>query len=152
MICPSDAIDDLLDSIEENHLASIEVINRAIRSIHENYYSWEWSWASDLFEKFYSVSISDFTPEDVIEVTVRWMKAVLEIDRLLFNDAKKEFSLIKQTGFGIDGDIMVRKLDFDEVRGEFETHNEVTSIKDHMAQKEVLGNCVIEEMERILRF
>ncbi len=152
MICPSDAIEDLLDSIEENHLASIEVINRAIRSIHENYYSWEWSWASDLFEKFYSVSISDFTPEDVIEVTVRWMKAVLEIDRLLFNDAKKEFSLIKQTGFGIDGDIMVRKLDFDEVRGEFETHNEVTSIKDHMAQKEVLGNCVIEEMERILRF
>jgi hypothetical protein len=71
---------------------------------------------------------------------------------LLFEDAKKEFSLVKQTGFGIDGDTMVRKLDFDEVRGEFETHHEVTSIKDHMAQKEVLGNCVIEEMERILRF
>lgn len=152
MICPSDSIEDLLDSIEENHLGSIGEINRAIRSIHENYYSWEWSWASDLFETFYSVPISDFTPEDVIEVTARWMKAVLEIDRLLFNDAKKEFALIKQTGFGIDGDCLVRKLDFDEVRGEFETHNEVTSIKDHMAQKEVLGHCVIEEMERILRF
>ena len=80
------------------------------------------------------------------------MKAVLEIDHLLYNDAKKEFSLVKQTGFGIDGDGLVKKLDFDEVRGEFETHAEVTSIKDHMSQKEVLGKSVIEDMERILRF
>jgi hypothetical protein len=152
MICPSDAIEDLLDSIEEKHLGTIEEINAAIRSIHNNYYSWEWSWASGLFERFYSVPVKDFTPEDVIEVTGRWIKAVLEIDHLLYNDAKKEFSLVKQTGFGIDGDGLVKKLDFDEVRGEFETHAEVTSIKDHMAQKEVLGKSVIEDMERILRF
>jgi len=152
MICPSDAIEDLLDSIEEKHLGSIGEINAVIRSIHENYYSWEWSWASGLFEQFYSVPVKDFTPEDVIEVTNRWMKAVLEIDHLLYNDAKKEFSLVKQTGFGIDGDGIVKKLDFDEVRGEFETHAEVTSIKDHMAQKEVLGKGVIDEMERILQF
>ena len=150
MICPSDAIDHLLDSIENKRVHSLEEVNAFIRSIHENYYTYEWSWAVDVIEQFYTKPVTEFSPSDVIEITKKWMKAVLEIDQLLFNDAKKEFSLIKQTGFGIDGDKVVRQLDFDEVRGEFETHAEVSSIRDHMAKKEALGNEVIAKMEKIL--
>jgi hypothetical protein len=127
-------------------------VNAAIRAIHKNYYTYEWSWAVDVMQYFYFVPVAEFTPADVIEVTKRWMKAVLEIDQLLYNDAKKEFSLIKQTGFGIDGDKIVRQLDFDEVRGEFETHAEVNSIREHMAKKEALGNEVIAKMEKIQLF
>jgi len=150
MICPSDVVDQLLDSIENKKVHSLEEINTAIRSIHKNYYTYEWSWAVDVMQHFYFVPVSEFSPTDVIEVTKKWMKAVLGIDQLLYNDAKKEFSLIKQTGFGIDGDKVVRQLDFDEVRGEFETHAEVSSIRDHMAKKEALGHEVIEKMEKIL--
>jgi len=150
MICPSDAIDQLLDSIENKRVNSLEEVNAAIRSIHKNYYTYEWSWAVDVFQQFYKTPIDEFLPADVIEVTRKWLKAVLEIDQLLYNDAKKEFSLIKQTGFGIDGDKLVRQLDFDEVRGEFETHAEVSSIRDHMAKKEALGHEVIAKMEKIL--
>lgn len=150
MICPSDAVDHLLDSIEKKTIGSLEEVNSAIRSIHENYYTYEWSWAVDILEQFHQVPVKEFTPGDVIEITRKWMKAVLEIDHLLYNDAKKEFSLIKQTGFGIDGDKVVRQLDFDKVRGEFETHAEVNSIRDHMAKKEALGNEVIAKMENIL--
>jgi hypothetical protein len=150
MICPSDAIDHLMDSIESKRIHSLEEVNTAIRSIHENYYTYEWSWAEEIIARFYSVPVAEFTPSDVVEVTKKWMKAVLEIDQLLYNDAKKEFSLIKQTGFGIDGDRAVRQLDFDKVRGEFETHAEVNSIREHMAKKEALGHEVIEKMEKIL--
>jgi hypothetical protein len=152
MICPSDAVDQLLDSIENKRIHSLEEVNAAIRAIHKNYYTYEWSWAVDVMQYFYFVPVAEFTPADVIEVTKRWMKAVLEIDQLLYNDAKKEFSLIKQTGFGIDGDKIVRQLDFDEVRGEFETHAEVNSIREHMAKKEALGNEVIAKMEKIQLF
>jgi hypothetical protein len=150
MICPSDVIDLLLDAIENKKVHSLEEVQTTIRSIHKNYYTYEWSWAVDIFSQFYETPIADFSPQDVIEITKRWMKSVLEIDQLLYNDAKKEFSMIKQTGFGIDGDKVVRQLDFDEVRGEFETHAEVNSIRDHMAKKEALGNEVIEKMEKIL--
>jgi len=143
-------VDQLLDSIENKKVHSLEEINTAIRSIHKNYYTYEWSWAVDVMQHFYFVPVSEFSPTDVIEVTKKWMKAVLGIDQLLYNDAKKEFSLIKQTGFGIDGDKVVRQLDFDEVRGEFETHAEVSSIRDHMAKKEALSHEVIEKMEKIL--
>jgi hypothetical protein len=150
MICPSDAIDHLLDTIENKSIHSMEAINAAIRSIHENYYTYEWSWAAEMIAHFYPTPVAEFSPKDVIEVTKKWMKAVLDIDHLLYGDAKKEFSLIKQTGFGIDGDRAVQQLDFDKVRGEFETHAEVSSIRDHMAKKEALGNEVIAKMEKIL--
>ena len=150
LICPSDAVDQLLDSIENKRVHSLEEVHAAIRSIHKNYYTYEWSWAVDVFRQFYKTPMDEFLPEDVIEVTRKWLNAVLEIDHLLYDDAKKEFSLIKQTGFGIDGDKLVRQLDFDEVRGEFETHAEVSSIRDHMAKKETLGHEIIAKMERIL--
>ena len=150
MICPSDVIDQLLDSIEKKKVHSLEEVHSSLRLIHKNYYTYEWSWAVDVLTQFYGKDVSEFLPSDVIEVTQRWMKAVQEIDLLLYNDAKKEFSLIKQTGFGIDGDNLVRQLDFDEVRGEFETHAEVNSIREHMAKKEVLGLEVIAKMEKIM--
>lgn len=151
MICPSEAIFQLLDTIENGGVVSMEEINASIRSIHENYYSYEWSWVSDVIEQFYGTSLNRFTPKDVIEVTRRWIKAVLEIDHLLYADAKKEFSIIKQTGFGIDGDREDQQRDFDNVRGEFETHAEVSSIRDHMTKKEALGNEVIQKMEKLMQ-
>jgi NDP-sugar pyrophosphorylase family protein len=150
MICPSDAINHMLDAIENGAINSLEEINASIRSIHENYYTYEWSWAADVIESFYGISVIDFTPQDVIEITHKWMKAVLDIDHLLYDDARKEFSLIKQTGFGVDGDRTVQQLDFDNVRGDFETHAEVSSIRDHMAKKEALGKGVIDKMEKLL--
>lgn len=150
MICPSDVIDQLLDSIENKRVHSLEEVHSSLRLIHKNYYTYEWSWAVDVLTQFYGKEVAEFLPADVIEVTQRWMKAVQEIDLLLYNDAKKEFSLIKQTGFGIDGDNLVRQLDFDEVRGEFETHAEVNSIREHMAKKETLGQEVIAKMEKIM--
>ena len=53
------------------------------------------------------------------------------------------------TGFGVDGDNTIRQLDFESVRGEFETHAEVSSIRDHMTKKEALGNSIIQIMEKI---
>jgi len=149
MICPSNAISHLLDSIENGEVQSLEEINSAIRSIHENYYTYEWSWAFDVIETFYGTAIANFTPNDVIAITRKWMSAVQDIDQLLYNDARKEFSLIKQTGFGVDGDRATQQLDFDKVRGEFETHAEVSSIRDHMLKKEALGKEVITRMEQI---
>ncbi len=149
MICPAEVIDRLLDSVEDGSLGSMESIHTAIRSIDQNYYTYEWSWAEEILSQFHATPVSEFTPKDVTQVVGKWLTAVLDIDEMLYKDAKKEFSLIKQTGFGIDGDEAVRKLDFEKVRGEFETHEEVRSIREHKAKKGTLGNEVISEMERI---
>ena len=151
MICPSDAIEQLLNSIENDQIHSLEEINATLRSIHNNYYTYEWSWAADVLEEFYGKALKDFTASDMKEIIKRWKDAVLDIDKKLYEDAKKEFSMIKQTGFGVDGDKSVQKLDFEQVRGEFETHAEVYAIREHMAIKEALGNEVISEIEKMVQ-
>lgn len=146
MICPFEALDQLLESVENGSVASLEEVNSGLVMLHKNYYNYEWTWAVDLLEKFYGKSITEFEPEDVITVVEKWKESVLGIDMYLYEDAKKEFSMTKKTGFGVDGKNGAQELDFTEVRGEFESNETVKAIKMHMEKKEVLGNEIVELM------
>ena len=83
----------------------------------------------------------------IIAIVEKWKKSVLGIDRFLYEDAKKEFSMAKMTGFGVDGQNGARELDFAEVRGEFDSNETVKAIHHHMEKKEKLGNEIIESMK-----
>jgi hypothetical protein len=69
---------------------------------------------------------------------------------MLYKDAEKEFTLVAQTGFGIDGDKQTQLLDFGQVRGDFEKNPQVSAIKDHIVQKSALGDELIRRMKKIL--
>ncbi|WP_319481732.1 DUF4954 family protein [uncultured Draconibacterium sp.] len=146
MICPFEALDQLLQSIENGSVQSLEEVNSALATMHKNYYNFEWTWAVDVLESFYGKSISEFDAPDVISIVKKWKESVLGIDRFLYEDARKEFSMSKMTGFGVDGQDGARELDFAEVRGEFEDNDTVKEIKEHMEKKERLGSRVIEQM------
>jgi hypothetical protein len=84
----------------------------------------------------------------VIGVVEKWKESVLGIDQLLYEDAKKEFSMSKMTGFGVDGQNGAREMDFAQVRGEFEKNDTVKAIQVHMQTKDTLGNKLIQQMEQ----
>ena len=54
------------------------------------------------------------------------------------------------TGFGIDGGAEVKKLDFEQVRGEFESNSVVSAIQEHIKQKSALGDELISRMKKIV--
>jgi hypothetical protein len=54
------------------------------------------------------------------------------------------------TGFGIDGGAEVKKLDFEQVRGEFESNSVVSAIQEHIKQKTELGEELINRMKKII--
>ena len=56
------------------------------------------------------------------------------------------------TGFGIDGGDEIKKLDFEQVRGEFESNSVVAAIKDHIKVKRALGDELIERMNRVNKY
>ncbi|WP_319229157.1 DUF4954 family protein [Draconibacterium orientale] len=149
MICPFEALDQLLQAIENGSVQSLEEVNSALATIHKNYYNFEWTWAVDVLESFYGKSISEFEASDVISIVKKWKESVLGIDRFLYEDARKEFSMSKMTGFGVDGQDGARELDFAEVRGEFDDNETVKAIKEHMDKKERLGSRVIEQMVQV---
>lgn len=152
MICPFEALDNLLKSIETGKTSSLEEVNSALAALHKNYYNYEWTWALDVLEKFTRKKAEKFTASDVIEVVKKWKESVLAIDQFLYEDAQKEFSLTKMTGFGVDGQDDDREMDFAQVRGEFEENTTVKAIKVHMKNKEKLGNDLISEMSKTVNF
>jgi hypothetical protein len=151
LICPFEALDNLLKSIENGETASLEEVNSALIALHKNYYNYEWTWAVEILEKFTGKSIKKFTADDVIEVVGKWKYSVLGIDNFLYEDAQKEFSMTTKTGFGVDGQIDARELDFTNVRGEFEKNETVKAIKLHMKTKEKLGNELITRMRKTIQ-
>ncbi|MDX1285322.1 MAG: DUF4954 family protein, partial [Draconibacterium sp.] len=102
----------------------------------------------DVFESFYGKAVTEFTADDVIDIVQKWKECVLGIDKYLYEDARKEFSMVKMTGFGVDGFNGAREQDFTEVRGEFEQNETVKAIKAHIDKKEKLGNEIIELMKK----
>ena len=104
----------------------------------------------DILEQFYDKKAEDFDAEDVIKIVDKWKESVLSIDQFLYEDAKKEFSMTKMTGFGVDGESGARELDFAQVRGEFEENDTVKEIKLHMSKKENLGNEIVEQMKKTI--
>ena len=70
----------------------------------------------------------------------------------LYEDARKEFNLSSRTGFGIDDGEDVKKLDFEQVRGEFESNSVVAAIQEHIRQKSALGDELIERMKKVGQF
>jgi hypothetical protein len=125
-------------------------VSSALASLHKNYYNYEWSWVYDALEQFYGKAIDKFTPEDVISIVKKWKSSVLKIDEYLYEDASKEFSLAKMTGFGVDGQGGTQKLDFHHVRGELKENETVKAIKTHMKSKEALGDKVINQMNKVV--
>jgi hypothetical protein len=150
LICPYEALDKLLSSIENSELISLEEVNSALAVLHKNYYNYEWTWTTDAFTEFYGKSITQFTAVDVIEIVEKWKKSVLEMDRFLYEDARKEFSMSKMIGFGVDGTNGAREEDFAQVRGEFANNKTVVAICEHMEKKEKLGNEIIALMQKTM--
>ena len=68
---------------------------------------------------------------------------------MLYEDARKEFSLTSMIGFGVDGSDKEKQEDFEGVRGVFESNPFVTAVKEHIVVKKALGDELIERMERL---
>jgi hypothetical protein len=149
LLAPKEAVDSLLGNIESGKIEKLEEIGDAFRELHLSYYDFEWTWACDRLEAEEGKKIGDFTASDVIRIVEKWKKSVIDLDNLLYEDARKEFTLSSMTGFGIDGGDEIRKLDFGQVRGEFESNSVVMDIQDHIEKKSALGDELIERMKSV---
>ena len=73
------------------------------------------------------------------------------LDNMLYEDARKEFSLTMMTSFGADGDENQRKQDFAQVRGaKFESDSFVLSVKEHIRAKSELYFKVINRINELI--
>lgn len=149
LIAPKTEISNLIRKIERKEIGGLENIEQEFKNLHSNYYDFEWTWASELLVEKTGKGIEKLTITDIIALIGKWKESVIGLDELLYEDAKKEFRLDSMTGFGMDGNKATQKLDFEKVRGNFESNDFVNEIVNHIQRKTLLGEKMIEKLTTI---
>ncbi len=145
LIAPRNEVKRLLDDIQAGAL-SLRDIQARLEQMHAHYYSYEWTWALEKLEQVWGCSVEQVSLEQLQKTVREWQNAVVNLDKMVYNDARKEFDLNSQTGFGVDGDRHQAEADFEEVRGSFESNSFVKAVLEHIEKKTALGNRVLEKL------
>ncbi|MCD8263397.1 MAG: DUF4954 family protein [Tannerellaceae bacterium] len=150
LIIPKASLEKLTEAISNGKINSLTTIEEILSGMHSNYYDMEWTWAYQQIEEYYGVNLQQITASEIIDIIRQWQKAVTGLDELLYNDAKKEFSLTSMIGFGVDGSTADKQADFEHVRGIFEKNPFVTAVKEHIITKQALGNELISRLDPLV--
>ena len=150
MLAPKAAVADLIESIECGNIVDVDMLGKLFHDIHDEYYEYEWKWAYGVIGSYYGILLSEASVEDLRSLVVRWKESVVALDRMIYEDARKEFSLSFMTSFGADGDQQEREQDFMNVRGSlFESDPFVRSVQDHIRVKSALGDEALQKLQQI---
>ena len=149
LLAPEEAVLKMLGEIENGNIDSLEQVVDSFRSMHENYPEYEWAWAERVLQEDLGKAIDEITTGDIIQLTTKWKRAVVELDNMLYADARKEFTATAQTGYGLDGEQDAKRVDFEQVRGTFEGNSFVLEIEKHIDRKTTLGDELIGRMEEL---
>ncbi len=150
LILPKQAITDEINHIATHPDVTLPEIDSFFQAMHRRYYDMEWTWVCTMMPRWYRITIDQVTPQQLIGIVHQWNEAVVSLDRMLYSDARKEFSLVSRIGFGVDGSSQQRDFDFEQVRGEFEKDAFVQMVCRHIEEKTTLGNELIERLEQMI--
>ena len=126
MIAPEKAVDDVLAAIENGRITDVKMLGRLFADLHSNYYNYEWKWACYMIQEYYGLSLESVTVEKLSELIIRWRSSVIALDNLIYEDARKEFTLAGLSGF--DDDPFVK------------------SVREHIASKTDLADKALKKI------
>lgn len=149
LIAPKSEIKSLCSDIASGVITSLETVNHRLRHLSENYYDLEWTWVVENFRRWWGKECSELTAADIARIARRWCDSVVKLDHMLYDDARKEFSSVARIGFGLDASTdRNRRIDFEQVRGEFERDPFVKMVLDHIAAKTALHDDLISRLPK----
>ena len=150
LIAPKSEIERVMSEIETGTLCTVKQMHERFAEMHACYYTYEWTWAYEKMLDFYHLEADKVTARDIVAIVQQWQESVVWLDRMVYEDAQKEFSLTSMTGFGADGSKTEQQLDFEQVRGVFESNPFVTAVLEHIKVKTALGNELIDRLKGLL--
>jgi hypothetical protein len=148
---PKDEVVAMIEKIENGSITSLREMNDMFREWKNNYSSWTWSWVAAMLKSEKGVDVKTVTARGLERLIEEWRDAVVALDRMMYKDAQKEFTLKSQVSFGIDGENDdIRLLDFENVRGEFTNHPAVKDILEHIDQKSKMAEKMKSKLQKII--
>src|SRR5690554_3758512 len=149
LLVPKEVVLQFVEDVESGKICKARDLNALYRSWKDEYFTWAWNWIVPRLKSEVGLDVTVAGAAELAAFVEDWKKAVVELDEMMYRDARKEFTLKSQTGFGIDGSADTRASDFENVRGEFNSHPAVTDILEHIDKKSKLATLVKERLERL---
>ncbi|MCU4174469.1 DUF4954 family protein [Carboxylicivirga sp. N1Y90] len=146
LLVPNERVMTLLDDLENNTISDLDQLNERYRLLHDSYFDYAWNWCLKVFKDEFDLDLAQVEIDQLLSFIDDWKKNVIDLDNMVYADARKEFTLNTQTGFGIDGSEETRSMDFEQVRGEFESHPAVQDIHKHIREKSRLAEELKERL------
>ena len=139
LFAPKSEVDRIACEIANGTIATLKELESRWKALHSLYYEMEWTWVASQIERWWGKPVAALTREDLREMVRTWQLSVISLDRMLYEDARKEFSLQARTGFGIDDPACSADGDFGNVRGDFKSDPFVKMVLDHIDHKSALA-------------
>ncbi len=149
MVAPDRAIYDLMDITKSGDLKNTDSILRELNHIHENYTGYTWDWTVDLLSELYNIDVSKIVIPQIIELISTWKSESIKLDKMILNDATKEFDDSSKIGFGVDGNKEVVDQDFESVRGTPEKNRFIIGIEEEIKQIEERASGLTDSIREI---
>ncbi len=121
LIAPKSEIDKLIVRIVSEDI-SVQSVQQELNGIFEKYPEFSLNFALKVLCDRKGKALDEIDEQDIVDVLEKGKKAEITFNDLILRDAKKEFSSVSKTGFGIDGDDADKNADFEATRGTFENH------------------------------
>ena len=134
-----------------NQMDGIDRMQEAFGYVHRYYHEFEWVYVVRLMAARLEKPADKITVRDLITTLERWKTGVERIDRMLCEDAKKEYAPDKRIGYGIDGDEKTAESDFEHVRGKWEADPYLPDTAGHTRKKEANADELIARLSALPR-
>lgn len=145
LYAPALTIKSLMEKVKSGEINTIPQLHEALQKIYEGYSSSAWKYCSYLIEQQTGSEISEITPESLVQLIDDWKSNAIKLNNMILKDAEKEFDGSSRLSFGIDGDQVVRDLDFEAVRGTYGNNKFVRELQQEIRD-------IGEKADRLTRF
>lgn len=136
LIAPESEVERLMNDIETGIVHTTEQIHNRFAEMHARYYTYEWTWAYRKMLEFYGLDAEKVTAADIASIVRQWQDSLVWLDRMVYEDARKDFSLTLKAGPGQSGEA-------------FESTPFAMMVLEHIKIKTVLGKELLDRLEAV---
>jgi carbonic anhydrase/acetyltransferase-like protein (isoleucine patch superfamily) len=121
LIMPLFRLQRLFEEIGGAHIDSVSGIIDYLLKSYRSYADDEWRYMYEAFKQEYGAYPDAISADEMRELIKRWRDCAKSLNDLTLENTRSEFSALSKISYGLDVDDASADLDFNTVRGSFET-------------------------------
>ena len=131
---PVARLESLIQAIESGAVTDIDAFFAQLDQIQAAYAEDEWVWIKWAYHQLAQVDLETAGSAEILEVADTLLSTRQEFLEAVLADAVKEFDRHSAIGFGADGPPAALDLDFQAVRGDYDSNKFIVQMQSEIEQ------------------